>query len=503
MDSRSGYRYADHKVGNLKQALSQLRGLWGQRRGGSSGPTQAVRVTSALSLGLGGETAASLSSSEEINTTPTSYSTHGPDWRGGSSSAMTVGGVYDGSNGSQTLTFESSRTGIFGSDQLKVTVYDQTMRKLEDITINKFDTPETVYTLSNGLTVQFSAGAFTRNDTTTLDVYDSVGTSVDAYQPFDGVRLADPDLQPGLAVGDGSFTLNGTAISVYADDSIQAVLNRINASGAGVTAVFDTATESIRLEHGTIGSGTDIVLADDTSGFLAAMKLDAAVLVSGDDGQLTQAMADVPAFSAVSAGTLLINGVAVVIDPASDSLQNLIDRINGSGAGVTAGLDGSGQRLTIVSDQPGQALVLDDGGTGVFAALSIATGSHEPAAQNTERTAFSRQQALRMARVMEDISDAMNELLADPDDPAHASGLLTGLREAIRERIEVAIDSNGPRYRTHYGIQFDFHDSQRRVFTFQDADRSRFAATVQSNTKGVRDLLFGNGTDGDGLIGKL
>lgn len=55
MDSRSGYRYADHKVGNLKQALSQLRGLWGQRRGGSSGPTQAVRVTSRCPWDLAGK----------------------------------------------------------------------------------------------------------------------------------------------------------------------------------------------------------------------------------------------------------------------------------------------------------------------------------------------------------------------------------------------------------------------------------------------------------------
>jgi len=503
LNSRSGYRYADRKVGTLGHALSELRSLWGRQRSGSGSSLQAVRVTSSASLNLGAGTASSLASTEEINTTPTSYSTHGPGWSDGSTAEMTVGGVYDGSNGTQTLYFESARSGEYGTDQLKVTLYDQDMQKIEDITISRFATPDTVFTLSNGLTVQFGAGFFTRDDLASIDVFDSVGTSVSTSQPFNGTRLTDPDLQPGTEIINGSFTLNGTSISVYADDSIQTVLDRINASGAGVTAVFDAASESIIFQHGTPGPGTDIELADDSSGFLAAMKLEGAILQQGGDSDLDRIMADVSAFGSVSAGTLLINGAAISLDPASDSLQDLIDRINASPGGVTASISGSGQRLSIVSDEAGQALVLDDGGTGIFAALAMVAGTYEPPEQGTEPTTFSQHQAMRIARVMGDIAEAMNELVISPNDPAQSTGLLSGLRDGIRERIGQVFDKDGPRFRTRYGIQFDFRDSQRQVFTYHVDDRSRFASTIQTNTQSVSNLLFGNGGDDDGLVGGL
>jgi len=66
--------------------------------------------------------------------------------------------------------------------------------------------------------------------------------------------------------GDHSFTINGVTIHYNtATDSLQRILDRINASSAGVIARYDAATDTVRLEHTKTGS-IEITLADDDSG---------------------------------------------------------------------------------------------------------------------------------------------------------------------------------------------------------------------------------------------
>lgn len=68
------------------------------------------------------------------------------------------------------------------------------------------------------------------------------------------------------AAGDHSFTINGVTIEYnIATDSLQRILDRINASSAGVIARYDSATDTVRLEHTKTGS-IEITLADDDSG---------------------------------------------------------------------------------------------------------------------------------------------------------------------------------------------------------------------------------------------
>ena len=74
----------------------------------------------------------------------------------------------------------------------------------------------------------------------------------------------------------GSFDVNGVSITVAANDTINSVLAKIDASAAGVTATFDATREEVVLTQKTEGAANDIVLANDTSGFLAATKLDTA-----------------------------------------------------------------------------------------------------------------------------------------------------------------------------------------------------------------------------------
>ena len=48
----------------------------------------------------------------------------------------TVGGTYDGSNGSGTLTFEVTQGGTLGTDDLSVAVFDANNNQIDTINID-------------------------------------------------------------------------------------------------------------------------------------------------------------------------------------------------------------------------------------------------------------------------------------------------------------------------------------------------------------------------------
>lgn len=67
-------------------------------------------------------------------------------------------------------------------------------------------------------------------------------------------------------VGAHSFTVNGTTISYNAaSDSLADIINRITSSAAGVTARYDSTSDTIKLQQATTGSLT-ITMADDGAG---------------------------------------------------------------------------------------------------------------------------------------------------------------------------------------------------------------------------------------------
>lgn len=91
------------------------------------------------------------------------------------------------------------------------------------------------------------------------------------------------------AITAGTFSINGIAISIDpTQDTIQDVVARISGSDAGVDASYDAATDGIRLVSRTLGSRTiGFGAAGDTSNFIAATNLNAAVQTAGQDAQFT------------------------------------------------------------------------------------------------------------------------------------------------------------------------------------------------------------------------
>lgn len=208
---------------------------------------------------------------------------------------------------------------------------------------------------------------------TTLRSTGPIGAEIDPNTVLNNINLRS-------SVTAGSFTINGVAITVDpAVDTLNDVVNRINASGAGVVASLVTVDDRLRLkiEAATAGGPLQLGALSDTSNFLSVTSLlgaprtgDAIVGMRSlaavkTSVPLNQAMLATPVSGA---GTLTINGVAINYDPAVDSLSTILNRINSSNAGVTASYDATSDRVVLTAKTTGSLrITVSDTGNLAFA----------------------------------------------------------------------------------------------------------------------------------------
>jgi hypothetical protein len=497
-------------------------------------------ANSASSLDLSSSTTGTpttLESAEEVNASTTAYSTDPPEWTGTSTAQPTIGGEYDGSSGTDTLTFKVKKGGTLGGDLIQINVYDSNNNQIDSLNFKKQDSVNTPYTLSNGLTVTFGEGTFVKNDSFTVEVYDNVPQAVNPDNPFNGTGSADPNLQDGLEVTSGSFEINGTTIDVAADDTINSVLDKINQSDAGVTATYDAASETVLLTQNTPGSTQDIVLANDTSGFVAAVKLEGSVAVPGEDGTVTEdpatPLAEVESLSAVQSGSISVNGVSIDIDVNTDSLNDILDRITASEAGVTASYNSDAKRVSLISNDSESQLVLDSGSTNFFPTVSISDGTYDatsgsvesqgvevadvsnlvvesiveensekPWEQNLDTTPAAALDTQKLSTLVNNMANAMNALFDDSAFKGSPGAFLEGVRNDVREAVSSWFNSEGPQFDTDFGIRFNFEKTDektdKKVFNFSQIEQSRFESALADpeGATSVRNALFGQKSDG-------
>ena len=112
--------------------------------------------------------------------------------------------------------------------------------------------------------------------------------TVTSANPLGAVALNMPLAQANLSTaitavdgsGNGSFTINGVSIAYNINtDSLATVMKRINASSAGVTASYNSATNNVVLTNnstGDIGLGANDVATSGQVGLLGALGLTSA-----------------------------------------------------------------------------------------------------------------------------------------------------------------------------------------------------------------------------------
>ena len=205
-----------------------------------------------------------------------------------------------------------------------------------------------------------------------------VGSELHNQNDVNGLTLSSAPFS--TAVTDGYFTVNNTQITISSSDSLGSVLTAIeNAIGNSAKAEYNQTTDKIEID----GQGTTVVFGSstDTSNFLQVAELynNGTDTVSSanklgrintsvvlDDSNFDTAVSD----GGSGAGSFKINGVSISFDTSVDSLENVMDRINASSAGVIATYDSTNDRLQLINKSTGDLGVSMSDETGNFLAAS-------------------------------------------------------------------------------------------------------------------------------------
>jgi flagellar hook-associated protein 2 len=180
----------------------------------------------------------------------------------------------------------------------------------------------------------------------------------------------------------GTFTVNGSQVTIATTDSLQDVFDKIStATGGAVTSTYDPSTDTVSLN-----SGGEIILgsANDTSNFLSVMKL-----FNNGTGTITSAnrlgvvstsaalvnahlRQPITGVDSDGNGSFVINGVTISFNVNTDSIQGILTKVNQSGAGVTASYDPTSDKFVLANNSDGNiGLSVSEGSGGLLEAMGL------------------------------------------------------------------------------------------------------------------------------------
>ena len=207
----------------------------------------------------------------------------------------------------------------------------------------------------------------------------------------------------GAKVTAGTFSVNGVSFTVDpATQTLNQILAQITSSSAGVNATYDAGTDKVTFANKAAGN-TGLInfgASGDTSNFLNALTVTQARQADNSSGS-TQATSTLNlgavdpskklgaenfAGGAVTAGTFLVNGVSISVDPATDSLSDVLHRINNAGAQVTATYDGSVDGVRVISKTMGSRTISFAAGTSNFLAVTNLAAATQTAGKDSQFT---------------------------------------------------------------------------------------------------------------------
>ncbi|MDD5348991.1 MAG: flagellar filament capping protein FliD [Chthoniobacteraceae bacterium] len=216
-----------------------------------------------------------------------------------------------------------------------------------------YDSASDAVSLKSTTQIVIGSASDTSNFLTSMKLYNSSesgGSGNYAIQsrgtlgvPVVSATIADSGLKSAITNvdtnGDGTFSINGVPIGFNTKtDSIQAVLNRINASSAGVVAAYDKSGDKFTLTNKITGN-IGLTVSEDAGGFLEALGLNtASTFKSGQNAEFT-----------------VNNGATIV-----STSNNFTSDVTGiSGLSVTATTQGI-QSVNVTADNSGTRTKIDN-----------------------------------------------------------------------------------------------------------------------------------------------
>ncbi len=171
----------------------------------------------------------------------------------------------------------------------------------------------------------------------------------------------------GLGITTGTFVVGDTTLTITQDEidngiTIAHVLARINSANEGVSVSYDSGIDRLVATAGEYGSRQEIRFANFAGGsgesnVLKVLGLtnsvsEISISAGADAGNVDSEAELVQAAFSIrpTSGTFTINGISIEVDVTSDSLTEVIEKINTSAAGVTANIDPVSNRVTLLQD---------------------------------------------------------------------------------------------------------------------------------------------------------
>lgn len=335
-------------------------------------PERASVLTSSGAIGLdltSPERASQIQSTGEMNTSTTSLSSYDVNITGGIRAQLS--GTYSGTSTSLRIKLNGLTSIGTSSSSVNADLLDNQGRVIANFTGNVV-AGQVVSFGASGVKARFTSGFALLGGTSDASTVTQTPTNVNTSAAFNGAWGTAPLFDNFQAVTAGSFTVNGTTVSVSASDTVNSVVARINASVSGVTAIVSADKVIITTNS---NSEDPIMLAGDTSGFLAATKLASASTAAGNIRDDRQVLSKTSQFGTVTNGSFSINGTSITVDKDTDTFNSIVSRINGANAGVAAAYDSAQDKLvltTLVNTE--DQIVLSDT-TGFLSAAKLASGN--------------------------------------------------------------------------------------------------------------------------------
>jgi flagellar hook-associated protein 2 len=201
----------------------------------------------------------------------------------------------------------------------------------------------------------------------------NAGAALNSSNDVSGLVLSNAAFASPITAG--TITVNNKQITIDTSDTLKGVFDKISAAtGGSVTGAYDASTDKITLSSAstiTLGSATDTSnflnaaqLGNNGTGTVTSRNTLGVVKQSGalNAANLTTAITD----GGSGAGEFKINGVSISFSASSDSVSDVLKRINDSAAGVTATYDSVNDRFTLTNKTTGDIGIAIEDVTGNF-----------------------------------------------------------------------------------------------------------------------------------------
>ena len=314
----------------------------------------------------------------------------------------------------------------------------------------------------------------------------------------------------------GTFSVNGAQVNIATTDSLQTVFNNISTATSGkVTASYDATADKITL---TSSDGSPIVLGSstDTSNFLQTAQL------YNNNGGTTNNTGTITSTTALGHvnmaatlatadfqttvsdggsgnGAFKINGVTINYNATSDTLQDVINNINASAAGVNASYDPINNRFVLANTNTGDVGISMQDVTGNFlTATGLAGGTLQHGQNLVYNLNGGTQNIISQSNTISPTSSGITGLTVTALAPTTGSTLPVTVNVASdTSTISTAIQ----KFVTDYNSVQSFIKSQQAVTTAADGTVTPGTLTGDTNTNDITTSLRSLATAVESITG--